>query len=311
MDPNDRVYVAGGDTLIGSAIVRRLRRNGFAKIAGGDIEEPDYRDAAQVEAFYDSFQPDYVFIAAGKSGGIRANQTFPADFMLDSLLVANNLIPAAFRAGVKKLLYLGSSCSYPRLCAQPMKEADLFGGPVEPTNDAYATAKRAGIKLCQAYRAQYGAPFITAIPANAFGPHDHFEFEGAHVVAALTRRMHDAKNHDAPCIDVWGTGQPRREFIFVDDLADACLFVMEEYNGAEPINLGSGHAVTIASLAESVKAATGYAGEIHFDTERPDGMPEKALDNAKLTALGWKASTPFDEALRKTYAWFEEQLVHV
>ncbi len=243
-------------------------------------------------------------MAAGKSGGILPNQRYPADLMLDNLLVECNVIRVACQHRVKKLLYLASSCCYPRHCPQPMRVESLLTGSLEPTNEAYAVAKIAGIKLCQAYRQQYGANFIIGIPANAFGPGDDFSPEDSHVIAALIRKMHEAKRKDAPTVDIWGTGTPRREFIFADDLADACLFVMQEYDGTEPINLGGGTDLSIGELAQLTKEVVGYEGELHFDTSRPDGMPLKVLDSSPLMAMGWKPETSFEKALSATFEVF-------
>jgi GDP-L-fucose synthase len=316
MDLNASIFVAGGTTPIGRALLERLRADGYRRLVGAPPEEPDLTDAGRVAAFFAWARPQYVFLAAGKSGGIGVNQSRPADLMLDNLLVAAHVIAEANRSGVAKLLYLASSCSYPRLAPQPMRPESLLTGPLEPTNDAYAVAKLAGWKLCQAYRRQWGAPFITAIPANSFGPFDDFSPESGHVIPALMRRMHEAKLRNDEAVTVWGTGRPVREFVYVRNLADACLFVMRHYDGDEPLNLGSGSEMSIKEAARLIAEVVGYRGRIEFETSRPDGMPRKALDGGTLSALGWKPSTDFRTALEETYAWFRthevtEDLHHV
>ena len=304
MEKHAKIYVAGGQTLIGAAILRGLERQRYISIIGRPREEPILTDAAQVDAFFAQTAPDYVLLAAGKSGGIRANQKSPAEFIRHNLLVECHVIHSAYRYGVKKLLYLASSCSYPKHCPQPMRIESLLTGPLEPTNEAYAVAKIAGIKLCQAYRQQYGANFISGIPANVFGPGDDFSLENSHVIAALIRKMHEAKILGSECVEIWGTGTPRREFIFADDLADACLFIMRAYNGPEPINIGSGVDLSIGELAALIKQIVGYPGSLYFDASRPDGMPLKVLDSSQLRALGWRPRTPLRSALSATYDWF-------
>jgi len=299
-----KIYVAGRETLIGAAVLRELERQGYANIVGRPGEEPELTDATDVDAFFANVSPDYVFLVAGKSGGIEANQKYPAELMLDNLLVECHVIHSAFRHGVRKLLYLASSCSYPKHCPQPMRVESLLTGPLEPTNEAYAVAKIAGIKLCQAYRQQYGAVFIAGIPANVFGPGDDFSSEDSHVIAALFRRMHEAKTVGASSVEIWGSGTPRREFIFADDLADACLFIMRSYDEAEPINIGIGTDLSVGELAVLIKEVVGYSGELRYDTSRPDGMPSKILDSSKLDAMGWRPTMPFRVALLATYDWF-------
>jgi GDP-L-fucose synthase len=314
VEKDARIYVAGGQTLIGSALLYRLDEAGYTNVVGG-LDEPPLTNSLQVEAFFATTRPEYVFMAAGRSGGIAANQRYPAELMRDNLLVATNVIHSAHRARVRKLLYLASSCCYPRLAPQPLAEESLLTGPLEPTNEAYALAKLAGIKLCQAYRQQYNSPFISAIPANAFGPGDDFSLEESHVIAALLCKMHAAKIHGHEKVQVWGSGTPRREFIYVRDLADACLFVMDHYDGAEPINLGTGADVSIRALAETVRETVGYRGRLEFDARQPDGMPRKALDSNRLARLGWRPAARFPDALAETYAWFlrsgaEKELTH-
>ncbi|MCX6906978.1 MAG: GDP-L-fucose synthase [Verrucomicrobia bacterium] len=298
------IFVAGADTLIGGAIVRQLRRQGCARIAGVGANAPDLTDANAVEAFFARTKPAYVFMAAGKSGGISANQKYPADLMLNNLQVIPNVLAAAHRHGVAKLLYLASSCVYPKQCPQPMSIASLMAGPMEPTSEPYAMAKMAGIKLCQAYRQQHGAHFISGIPADVFGPGCRFSAEDSHVVPALIVKMHEAKKSGKKSVELWGTGNPRREFTYADDLADACLLLMRDYDGAEPVNIGSGEAVSIRDVAELIKETVGYGGRLRFDTSKPDGAPIKWLDSAPLRALGWQPRTPLREALSLTYQSF-------
>ncbi len=307
MEKNSRVYVAGGQTLIGAAILRELKRKEYSNIVGMPEEEPDLTDALQVESFFKKEHPEYVFLAAGKSGGIEANQKYPAEFMIDNLLVECNVIKSSHKYGVKKLLYLASSCSYPKHCPQPMQVESLLTGQLEPTNEAYAVAKIAGIKLCQSFHQQYGVNFISGIPANAFGPGDDFSLENSHVIAALMRKMHEAKIQGLKSVEIWGTGMPRREFIFVDDLANACIFALNHYNGQTPINLGSGVDLSIAELARRIKEVVGFQGELIFDESKPNGMPVKLLDTEELKGLGWKPMWSFEDALKRTYDWFKKQ----
>jgi GDP-L-fucose synthase len=305
MNKTDTIYVAGAQTLIGLALYRILKKQGYLNVIGDD--EPDLTDAQAVDAYFKENQPEYVFVAAGKSGGIEANRQYPANLMLDNLLVACHVIDCAYRHGSKKLLYLGSSCSYPKHSAQPMSVESLMTGSLEPTNEAYALAKLAGIYLCQAYRKQHDMDFIVGIPGNAFGPGDDFDLENAHVIPGMIHRICEAKKTKAPSVVIWGTGRPRREFVFVDDLADACIFVMARYTGEEPINIGSGLDLSVAELAECVKEIIGYDGEIEYDSNRPDGMPLKALDSRMLSNMGWHPQTSFRDALCSTYKWFLDQ----
>lgn len=301
LDKHSRIYVAGADTLIGSALLRRLAEEGCDDLHGAPGQAPPLTSSAAVEEFFARVEPEYVFHAGGRSGGIAANAEHPAELICDNLLSGVHVIDAAHRYGVKKLLYLASSCSYPRLCAQPMREEQLFGGPLEPTSAAYATAKLAGIKLCQAYRQQYGDDFIAGVPADAFGPGDDFRPEHSHVVAALLRRFHEARERGDEAVVVWGSGSPRRDFLFVDDLADACLVAMRRYSSPEPINLGGGRDTSIAELAETIRRVVGFPGRLEFDRSKPDGMPLKALDATKLLALGWRPKVTFEDALAATY----------
>ncbi len=304
MERHARIYVAGNTTVIGSAIVRALHDRGCANLAGLGDREPDLTNSTEVDAFFARHRPQYVFVAAGKSGGIQANRERGAELMLHNLEVATTLIPSAHRHGVTKLLYLASSCVYPRDCAQPMKESDLMTGPLEATNGPYALAKLAGMQLCQAYRQQYGANFILAIPTNVFGPGDSFDPDNSHVVASLMRRMDDAKRGRQDHIDVWGTGTPVRELMPVADLARACLHVMELYEDEAPVNLGNGLALSIAELAEAIREVVRFRGAIRFDTSRPDGMPQKILDSSKLRALGWEPRVDLGHALEELYGWY-------
>lgn len=304
MDKDAKIYVVGMQTLIGAAILRELKRQGYAHVVGGPGEEPELKDAVQVEAFFARTGPEYVFLVAGKSGGIGANQRYPAELMLDNLLVESHVIHSACSYGVKKLLYLASSCCYPRDCPQPMKEDSLLTGPFEATNEAYAVAKIAGMKLCQAYRRQYGVNFVSAIPANVFGQNDDFSLQDSHVVSALIRKIHGAKELGSEFVDIWGTGTPRRELIFSDDLADACILIMRKYDDLKPINIGSGLDLSIRELAQLIKEIVGYSGELRFDKSKPDGMPLKVLESSKLNEMGWRPRTSFRSALSTTYDWF-------
>jgi GDP-L-fucose synthase len=304
MRPDARVYVAGGDTMLGTALRDRLRAAGYGNLVGTPPGEPDLADARQVEDFFAEARPEYVFLAGGASGGIEANRARPAELMRDNLLAAAHVVHAAHENGARKLLYLASSCAYPRQAPQPMRVESLLAGPPEPTSAAYATAKLAGWQLCDAYRRQYGSLFLTAVPANSFGPHDDFSPEGGHVIPGLIRRAHEAKRRGESELTVWGTGTPRREFLFARDLADACLFVMRHYEGPEPINLGGGEELSVAEAARAVAEVVGYGGRLRFDASRPDGAPRKALDAGLLRALGWAPSTPFRAALAETYDWF-------
>jgi GDP-L-fucose synthase len=298
-----RVYVAGHTGMVGSAIVRRLAATPCEVMTAGRAEV-DLERQEQAEAFLAARKPDVVIVAAAKVGGIHANDAYPAEFISDNLAIARNTIHASHLAGVSKLLFLGSSCIYPKLARQPMREEELLTGPLEPTNEWYAVAKIAGIKLCQAYRRQYGADFISVMPTNLYGPGDNYHPENSHVAAALIRRFHEAKHHRAPSVTVWGTGAPLREFLFVDDLADACAFVLEHYSDEPHVNVGSGEEVSIAELAALVAEIVEYRGKLVFDSARPDGMPRKLLDCGRLSALGWRARTPLRAGLARAYAAF-------
>lgn len=298
-----RVFVAGHAGMAGSAIVRRLEREG-CDIISAPRQELDLRNSEPVDRFMAQARPDAVFVAAGKVGGIRANSTFPAEFIADNLAIALNTIRAAHRCNVKKLVYLGSSCIYPREAPQPMQPEMLLTGPIEPTNQWYGVAKIAGIKLCEAYRLQYGADFVSLMPTNLYGPGDNYHPLDSHVPAALVRRFHEAKMKGDPNVVVWGTGAPRREFMAVDDLADACVFVMKSYSDLQFLNIGTGEDVSIGEFARVVADVVGYPGEIKFDTSKPDGAPRKLLDVSRINALGWRATIPLRDGLKRMYADF-------
>lgn len=300
-----RVWVAGHRGMVGSALVRRLNSEGCTILTVGR-DEVDLRRQTETEAWIACHRPDAVFLAAATVGGIHANDTRPAEFVYDNLAIQTNVIHGAFQQGVSKLLFLGSSCIYPRLAEQPIKEEALLTGPLEPTNEWYAIAKIAGIKLCQAYRAQYGADFISAQPTNLYGPFDNFDLTSSHVVPALIAKAHAAKRSGAKTLEVWGTGNPRREFLHVDDLADALVFLMKHYSGPVPLNIGSGEELTIRELAEAVVAAVGFDGRLVFDASKPDGTPRKRLDCHRLTALGWRPQNTFRQGLEQTCRWYLE-----
>lgn len=301
------VYVAGHGGLVGSAIVRRLRRAGVADVLTASRTQVDLRDQAEVSHWFKANRPDYVFLVAGTVGGILANSTRPAEFIYDNLMIHGTVVHAAHEYGAKKLLYLGSSCIYPRQATQPITEEQLLTGPLEPTNEWYALAKIAGIKLCQAFRRQYGDDFISAMPTNLYGPHDNFDLTSSHVLPALVRKFHDAKVAGDQHVEIWGTGSPMREFLHVDDLADACLFLMEHYSDDGHINVGSGVDLSIRELAERIRDIVYPSAELRFDTSRPDGTPRKVLDVSKLRELGWTPSIDLDAGIRSTYAWFLDQ----
>lgn len=306
MRPDSKVYIPGHTGLAGSAIVRALQGQGFADLVLRTHAELDLCDQRAVDAFFSAEKPEYVFLAAAKVGGIHANNSRPAEFVRDNLLIQTNVIDAAYRNGCKKLLFLGSSCIYPRDCPQPIKEEYLLTGPLESTNEAYAIAKIAGITMCQAYRRQYGFDAIAAMPTNLYGPGDNFHPENSHVLPALIRRFHEAKESGAEDVAIWGTGRPKREFLYADDLADALVFLMQTYSETEHINVGCGEDLTIMALAKLVADAVGYAGKIRTDPTKPDGTPRKLLDVGKLAAAGWKASVPLSEGISRSYAWFAE-----
>jgi len=306
MDKDSRIYVAGHRGLVGSAIHRRLRRAEFANIVTRGRKELDLTSPDQVEEFFRQTQPASVFLAAARVGGILANNTYPADFVRENLLIQTNVIDAAYRHGVRKLLFLGSSCIYPKHAPQPMPEDCLMTGPLEPTNSAYAVAKIAGLEMCAAYRRQYGFNAIALMPTNLYGPGDKFDLQNSHVLPALLRKMHEAKESGAAQVEIWGTGSPRREFLFVDDLADAALFLMRHYDQPEIVNVGVGADISIRELAELIREVVGFRGELRFDASKPDGTPRKLLDVSRLTTLGWQAKIPLREGIRTTYKWYTE-----
>ena len=301
MNKQDKIYVAGHRGMVGSAIVRKLEQEGYAHIIKKTSAELDLRNQQAVADFFAAEKPDYVFLAAAKVGGIVANNTYRAEFIYDNLMMESNIIHQSYVNGVKKLLFLGSSCIYPKLAPQPLKEDCLLTGPLEPTNEPYAIAKIAGLKMCEAYRAQYGCNFITVMPTNLYGPNDNYDLNNSHVLPAMLRKFHEAKINGSPEVVLWGTGSPRREFLHADDLADACYYIMERYNDAEPLNIGVGEDVTIKSLAEMIQQITGYSGNIKWDTSKPDGTPRKLMDVSRLTKAGWKASTPLETGIRNVY----------
>jgi GDP-L-fucose synthase len=304
MQPDARVFVAGHGGLVGSAVVRRLQGEGFSRVLTATREQLDLRDQAAVNYWFRANRPEYVFLVAGTVGGILANSTRPAEFIYDNMMIHATVVHAAHLFPVKRLLYLGSSCIYPRECAQPMKEEHLLSGLLEPTNEPYAIAKIAGIKLCQAYRKQYGSDFISAMPTNLYGPNDNFDLASSHVLPALIRKFHDAKAEGRAEVEVWGTGSPRREFLHVDDLADACVVLMRRYDAAEHVNVGTGEDLTIRELAEMVREIVHPEGRLVFDATKPDGTPRKLLDVSRLHALGWRHKIPLRDGIAASYRWF-------
>ena len=304
MNENSRIYVAGHRGLVGGAIWRELQRRGFKNLIGCTRQEVDLLDAAAVQKFFVETKPEFVFVAAAKVGGIHANDTQPAEFLFENLQIQNHLIHAAKLAGVQKLLFLGSSCIYPKLAPQPLKEEYLLTGSLEPTNQWYAVAKIAGLKLCQAYRQQYGCDFISAMPTNMYGPNDNYDLQTSHVLPALIRKFHNAKTNSAATVSCWGTGTPLREFLYADDLASACLFLMQNYSEEQFINVGSGSEITIRELAELVKRIIGFAGEIVWDKSKPDGTPRKLMDSSRLFAMGWKPQVNLETGVHLAYEDF-------
>jgi GDP-L-fucose synthase len=306
MDKQDSIYVAGHRGLVGSAILRTLEREGYRNLIYRSSSELDLRDSRQTMAFFQEHSIDYVFLAAAKVGGIAANNEYPADFIRDNLMIQTNVIEAAYRTNVKKLLFLGSTCIYPKLAPQPLKEEYLLTGELEPTNEPYAIAKIAGIKMCQSYNRQYGTRFISAMPTNMYGPNDNFNLHTSHVLPALIRKFHEAKENRLPSVEVWGTGNPRREFLHSDDLAEACLFLMDHYEDSEIVNIGVGEDISIRELAEKIRDIVGYDGDIVFNPSIPDGTPRKLVDVAKINRLGWKAKIGLDNGLRSVYDAFRQ-----
>jgi GDP-L-fucose synthase len=309
MKPDSLIYVAGHRGLVGSAIVQRLRAAGFENLLLRDRNEVDLTHQAAVEDLFAGARPQYVFLAAAKVGGIAANDARPAEFLRDNLAIQTNVIDAAYRHGTAKLLFLGSSCIYPKFAPQPLREDSLLTGALEPTNEWYAIAKIAGLKMCQAYRRQYGFDAISLMPTNLYGPGDNFSLQTSHVLPALLRKFHEAREQRAPEVVVWGSGTPRREFLHVDDLADACLLLMQRYQDERPINVGCGRDQTIAELAETIRAVVGFSGSVRFDTSRPDGTPRKLLDVTRLSELGWEPKINLESGIRSTYTWYLESRV--
>ena len=302
MERDAKIYIAGHNGMVGSAILRRLQKEGYGNFVLRSSKELDLRVQQDVETFFKEEKPEYVFLAAAKVGGILANDTYRAEFLYDNLMIQNNVIHQAYVHGVKKLLFLGSSCIYPKHAPQPLKEEYLLTGELEPTNEPYAIAKIAGIKMCDAYRDQYGCNFISAMPTNLYGPNDNYDLKTSHVLPALIRKFHEAKVENKPFVEVWGTGSPRREFLHVDDLADACLFLMENYNEPGFVNVGTGVDVTIKELAEMIREIVGYEGEIRWDTSKPDGTPRKLMDTKLLSKIGWNHNISFLDGIRAIYA---------
>ncbi len=306
MEKNSKIYVAGHRGLVGSSLVRKLQAEGFTNILTRTHQELDLLNQSSVADFFNTEKPDYVFLAAAKVGGIMANKTHPADFIYNNLTIQGNVIHYSYLNGVKKLLFLGSSCIYPKLAPQPIKEEYLLTSPLEPSNEAYAIAKISGLKMCQAYNAQYGTKFISVMPTNLYGENDNFDLETSHVLPAMIRRFHEAKINSIPSVTLWGSGSPMREFLHVDDLAQACLHLMDTYNETDIINIGTGEDCTIKELAETTKKVVGYEGEIVWDTDKPDGTPRKLLDVSKLHSLGFKHTINLEDGIKRTYNWYLE-----
>jgi GDP-L-fucose synthase len=304
MNKDSRIYIAGHRGLVGSAILRKLQSEGCRNLLVRTHKELDLTRQDAVESFFRSEEPEYVFLAAAKVGGILANNTYPAYFIHQNLSIQSHVIHASYLSRTKKLLFLGSSCIYPRDCPQPMKEEYLLSGCLEATNEAYAVAKIAGIKMCQAYNRQYGTGFISVMPTNLYGPNDNFDLETSHVLPALIRKFYEAKKAGRKEVEIWGSGTPRREFLHVDDLADACLFLMLNYDSSEIVNIGTGKDLTIRELAEVIGSVVGFEGELRFDTSKPDGTPVKLLDVSRLESLGWRAQIRLEDGIRKTYEWY-------
>lgn len=308
MEKTDKIYVAGHRGLVGSAIVRSLKRQGYESVIGKSHKELDLTEQAAVRAFFEKERPDIVVLAAAKVGGINANNTSPADFAYENMQIQCNVIKCCHDYGVKKLLFLGSTCIYPKLAPQPIPESALLTGELEKTNEAYAIAKISGMEMCRFYKMQYGDHFISCMPTNLYGPHDNYELQGSHVMPAMIRKFHEAKVNGAPTVELWGTGKPLREFLYVDDMADACVFLLEHYDGEQHVNIGTGRELTIAQLAELVKKTVGYEGEIVWNGDMPDGTPRKLADVSKLHALGWMHKVELEEGIKLAYDWFKENV---
>ena len=308
MEKSAKIYIAGHRGMVGSAILRKLEKEGFDNIITRTSSELDLRNQADVRAFFEAERPEYIFLAAAKVGGIMANNIYRAEFLNDNLLIQNNVIDSAYRTDAKKLMFLGSSCIYPKLAPQPLHEDSLLTGLLEPTNEPYAIAKIAGIKMCEAYRSQYGCNFISVMPTNLYGPNDNYDLNNSHVLPAMIRKFHEAKEDGKPFVELWGTGSPLREFLHADDLAAACYFLMQNYNEAGFLNIGVGSDVTIKHLAEMIQQVVGYEGEIKWNTDKPDGTPRKLMDVSKLHALGWKHTIDLEEGITRTYQDFLEKI---
>jgi GDP-L-fucose synthase len=304
MEKKDKIFVAGHRGMVGSAILRKLRAEGFENLLLKTSSELDLRDQTSVLSFFEKEEPEYIFLAAAKVGGIMANQTYGADFLYDNLMIQSNVIHCAYQFSVKKLMFLGSSCIYPKMAPQPLKEDYLLTGLLEPSNEPYAIAKIAGLKLCSAYRVQYGCQFISVMPTNLYGPNDNYDLSNSHVLAALIRKFHEGKIGNEAFVTIWGTGSPLREFLYSDDLAEACLFLMQGYDGAGFINIGTGEDITILELARLIQRVVGFEGQIKHDLSKPDGTPRKLLDVSKLTQMGWKAKTSLEKGIQKVYHAF-------
>ncbi|MEV4883010.1 GDP-L-fucose synthase [Chitinophaga ginsengisegetis] len=308
MNAQDKIYVAGHRGMVGSAIVRRLQKEGFDNIITRTSKELDLRDQAAVAAFFAQTKPDYVFLAAAKVGGIMANNTYRGQFIYENLMIQNNVIHHAHLNNTRKLMFLGSSCIYPRLAPQPLKEEYLLTGPLEPTNESYAIAKIAGIEMCDAYRAQYGSNFISVMPTNLYGPNDNYDLYNSHVLPAMLRKMHEAKVNNLTEVVIWGTGTPKREFLHADDMADACFYLMQNYNEKGLVNIGVGEDISIGDLAQLIKKIVGFEGKLVFDTSKPDGTPRKLMDVSKLHSYGWKATLGLEEGIKKVYDEVREKI---
>ena len=306
MQKDSRIYVAGHRGLVGSAIFRALQAAGYQNVFGRTRAELDLQDTSAVRKFFAAEKPDYVIDAAAKVGGILANDTEPAEFIYQNLAIQNNIIHSSYEHGVKRLLFLGSACVYPKICEQPIKEEYMLTGALEPTNEAYAIAKIAGYVMCRSYNRQYGTDYISVMPANLYGPGDNFDLNSSHVIPALIRKFSEAKKTGAPSVTLWGTGKPTRDFMYVDDMADACVFIMNVQHEYDLLNIGTGVDRSIAEIAEALQRVSGYEGRLVWDTTKPDGQPRRRVDTARLEGMGWKSKIPLEEGLRKTYAWYEE-----
>lgn len=308
MRKDDKIYVAGHTGLVGSALMGRLKKDGFTNLLTKTLSELNLTDQQAVSTFFEGEKPEYVFLSAGKVGGIIANNTYPAEFIYENLMIQCNVIHSAWKANVKKLLFLGCACMYPRDCAQPMKEEYLLSAPIEPTNESYSIAKIAGLKMCQSYNRQYKTNFISCITTNLFGPNESFDLQTSHVIPALIRKFHEAKVKKELYVTIWGTGKPIREFMYVDDIVDACIFLMENYNDSEFINIGTGVEISISELAGLIREVVGFKGDIKFDVSKPDGTPRKSLDSTRLNSLGWRSKVDLKTGIKNTYHWYLQYL---